>query len=178
MTFPAIVPSSREFVDGDYPNTAHKTLRGGEVRVRHSNEPIGAILSLSFLGRTTDDLETIIAHYGAAGGGFYSFALSPEVISAIENEEEITLPGHRWIYESFPAIVDIPIDGVTPSNLHDITVTLKSVPPEPVVALGARLRVNISVVGGSAYDADAYWSSWVEQNYGWHPESYPAWWAT
>ena len=178
MSFPALIPSAREYVDGDYPSTAHQTLRGSEVRVRHSNQPIGAILSLSYLGRTTDDLETIIAHYGAARGSFYSFVLSPEALSIIDDYEEITPPGHRWIYESFPAVVDVPIDGDTPSNLHDITITLKSVPPEPVVALGARLRVNISVEGGIAYDADAYWSSWGEQHHVWYSESYTPWWAT
>lgn len=178
MTFPAIIPSSRKYQAGEYPNTPHVTLSGGEVRVRHSNEPIDAILELFFSLASATDRDLIIAHYGAAGGNFRSFVLSPEVLSGIDDEEDLTPAEHLWAYESFPSIADVPIVGDTSFNLHDIAVRLRSVPPEPVVALGARLQVNVSAVGGFAYDADAYWSSWVEQNYGWYAEGYAAWWAT
>jgi hypothetical protein len=177
MAFPALIPSSRSYAAGDYPHTTHATMNGGEVRVRHSNEPVGASLQLSFLAATTATLELVIAHYGATIGNFYSFTLPAEVFSGADDDEAFTPAGHRWVYESIPTVADIPISGSTPSNLHDITVSLRSVPPETIVALGARLRVNISVVGGFAYDADAYWSSWVEQNHGWYSESYATWWA-
>lgn len=181
MAFPAIIPSTRTYEPGDYPQTAHLTLIGDEVRVRHSNQSVDAVLRLSFLDAETTVLQEIVAHYGVARGDFHSFALPPETFSGADNTDTFTLTGHRWIYLSLPDIEDIPIplaaSGDAPSNRHNIIVELGSVPPEPVVALGARLRVTVSVAGGDAYDGDAYWKAWREQNVIWYPESFPEWWA-
>ena len=35
---------------------------------------------------------------------------------------------------------------------------------------------GLTVWGLSASESDSYYSSWVEQNYIWYPESYPTWW--
>ena len=177
MAFPALIPSTRTYAAAEYPNTAHPTLRGGETRVRHSNQPVGGVLGLSFLSAPPASKESVVAHYGETKGGFFSFTLPPEVFFEDDDLEAFTLADHLWIYASRPSIEDVPIPDGTPSNLYNISVELVSVPPEPVVAIGARLRITLTIEEGDAYDADSYWASWVAQNHGWYSEAYPSWWA-
>jgi hypothetical protein len=178
MAFPALIPSGRAYVSPEYPSTAHKALRGNETRVRHANQPVDGVLELSFRNVPPVAMESIVAHYGETRGPFYSFLLPPEVFSGADDVDTFTITGHRWIYDQKPAIEDIPIAGGAPSNRHNIIVRLRSVPPEPIVALGGRARITLTAVGGIAYDADGYWASWAEQNHVWYAESYTSWWAT
>jgi|GEM_PF-4283894 len=73
------------------------------------------------------------------------------------------------------AIVD------APSVSIDLAVATPSVAistPVTIEVPATDITLDFPVPSVSASDAAAdYWSSWVEQNYGWWPESYPAWWA-
>lgn len=151
--FPTVTPSSRTYSPGDYPNTAHRTYGGGEVRVRHSNAVTGISLRLFFRAITTAEMLEIKAHYRARLGGFESFNIPDELLRGMTTPMDFTPAGQRWLYAGRPQVVDIPIQGASPSNRHDVTVELVSTPDKPVVfvpGLAFRLALLPPAVVGTA----------------------------
>lgn len=148
--FPELIPSGRTYSPGAYPHTAHPVYAGGEARVRHSNTVLGVRLRLFFKAITTTELLAVIAHYNGQRGRFLPFAVPDELLNGVSTPADFTPAGHQWRYAARPTVRDIPIQGETPTNRHDLTVELETVPPENTIAAGARLRVRTSIQGGSA----------------------------
>lgn len=132
-TFPDLIPSTRTYICGEYPHTPHLTYSGSQVRVRHSNAVLGMRLRMFFPALTSTEMLEIQAHYAGQRGGFVSFIIPDELLSGTDEPEDFTLAGYRWLYASRPQVVDIAVDGDTPSNFHDVTVELVSTPEKPVV---------------------------------------------
>lgn len=133
-TFPALVPSSRTFTPGEYPNTAFRSWNGRENRARHSNVMRSSQLSLSFLALPESDLLAILAHYEDRFGEFLPFAIPSQLLSGVSAAADYTLANYQWRYVEPPTVEDIPC-----TSRHNVEVTLESVSPEPVTVLGLDL---------------------------------------
>lgn len=147
--FPELIPSTRTYSPGAFPHTRHGVYNGSEVRVRHSNTVLGVRLRLFFPALTTADLLLVIAHYNGQRGRFLPFAIPDELLSGTTAPADFTPAGHQWRYAVKPAVEDVSVDGTTPSNLHNLTVELETVPPENTIVQGARLRARASLQAGS-----------------------------
>jgi hypothetical protein len=147
-TFPELIPSSRTYLPGAYPHTAHRVYDGSEVRVRHSSGVLGVRLRLFFPALTTVELLLVIAHYNGKQGRFLPFAIPDELLSGTTTPADFTPVGHQWRYAAKPSVEDISVDDG--ANLHNLTVELETVPPENTIVQGARLRVRATLQAGSA----------------------------
>jgi hypothetical protein len=132
-TFPALIPSARTYIPGEYPHTPHSTYSGSQVRVRHLNAVMGARLRLFFPALTTSEMLEIKAHYAGQRGGFVSFDIPDELLSGADAPASFTPAGQKWKYTARPQVKDISVDGDSPSNFHDVTVELASTPEKPVI---------------------------------------------
>jgi hypothetical protein len=149
--FPSdIIPSTRTYSPGQYPHTPHRSYGGRETRVRHSNTVLGVRLRLFFRAISTAELIIIRDHYASKRGQFLPFAIPADLLSGMVTPADFTTAGQQWVYAARPQVVDIPIEGGTPSNRHDLTIELETVPPENTIVAGARIRVRATVYGGSA----------------------------
>jgi len=149
-TFPALIPSTRTYIPGEFPHTPHPLLSGSEIRVRHSNTVLGVRLRLTFTAVSSADVVAVRNHYNGRQGGFLPFAIPVELLSGVTTPADFTPAGHQWVYASRPSVVDVPIAGDTPANRHDLVVELVTVPPENTIVSGARITVRATVRGGSA----------------------------
>jgi hypothetical protein len=133
--FPSLVPSSRTFTPGVYPNTAFRSWNGTDKRVRHSNVMLASRLSLSFLWIKEDQMLDIFNHYQSALGGFLAFAVPGALLSGVSDVSDYTLADYLWRYVEPPIVEDLPC-GTTGNSRHSVYVILESVQPEPVFVLG------------------------------------------
>ena len=151
-TFPSgLIPSARTYTPGEFPHTPHQVLAGTETRVRHSSTVLGVRLRLFFPAITTTELLAVKAHYNGQKGGFLAFDIPADLLSGMTTPADFTPTGHRWVYVGSPQVTDISIDGTTPTNRHDLTIELETVPPENSIVAGARFTVTATLTGGSPY---------------------------
>jgi hypothetical protein len=149
-TFPTLTPSTRTYSPGEFPSTAHPLLSGSEVRVRHSNTVLGVRLRLTFAAASSDDILAVRNHYNGRRGGFLPFAIPVDLLSGVSSPDDFTPAGHQWVYAARPQVVDVPIEGPTPTNRHDLVVELQTVPPENTIVAGARIAARAFLRAGSA----------------------------
>jgi hypothetical protein len=147
--FPALLPGTRTYSPGEFPHSAHRVYDGSEARVRHSNTVLGVRLRLFFPAISSADLLTVIAHYSGQRGRFLPFAIPVELLSGVDTPADFTPEGLQWRYAAKPTVEDISITGASPSNVHNLTVELETVPPENTIIAGARLRMRATIQGGS-----------------------------
>lgn len=156
-TFPALIPSTRTYSPGTFPHTAHRTYGGGEVRVRHSNVVTGVRLRLFFPAISTAELLQIKAHHSGQLGGLLPFTIPAELLSGMDTPADFTPVGQQWVYAGRVQVKDIPIQGTTPSNRHDVTVELEAVPSKPgvlVPRVAMKLSALAPTVGGTPNTVD------------------------
>lgn len=140
-TFPALIPSSRVFTPGEYPNTAHTAWSGKEGRVRHSNVMLTSSIRLSFLGLTEAQMLSILSHYQGQQGSFLSFEIPDEVVSGL-SILDLQLTGYSWRYAAPPQVQDLPCGG------HNVEVALESIPPEGAAVPGLDQQLLVSFAAG------------------------------
>ena len=159
--FPALVPSSRTFVPGNYPSTLYQGISGAENRVRSSNVLTDSTLTLQFIGLSEAEVLAILLHYQARRGPYGNFNLPAEVWSGVSNAADYTLQGYAWSYLEPPVVEDYPC------GQHGVEVQLStSVAPTPDIlpfttvittgltaglaraANGASLNVSVSLAPG------------------------------
>ena len=63
IQFPALVPSSRSFSPGSYPETVFEAQNGAKSFIRYGNKPVNASLSLSFTNISDSDANSILTAY-------------------------------------------------------------------------------------------------------------------
>lgn len=140
-TFPTLIPSSRTFTPGEYPNTAYTAWSGMEGRVRHSNVMLSSSIRLSFLGLTEAQMLSILSHYQGQLGSFSSFDIPDEVVSGL-SILDLQLIGYSWRYADPPQVEDLSCGG------HNVEVVLESIPPEGAAVSGLDQQVLASLVAG------------------------------
>tara|TARA_R100000655_G_scaffold39511_1_gene74762 strand:- start:1332 stop:1748 length:417 start_codon:yes stop_codon:yes gene_type:complete len=63
IKFPALVPSSRSFSPGSYPEAVFEAQNGAKSFIRYGNKPVNASLSLSFTNISDSDANSILTAY-------------------------------------------------------------------------------------------------------------------
>ena len=124
MTFPALVPSNRVFIPGEYSNTPWRSMGGRQTQSRHSNVITGQQLKLVFSARDEEDKLLIRNHYFDRQGTFGTFDLPEEVWSGVDDPDVFTPAGYVWRYAARPVVDDV-VCGV-----YDITVDLVMLPDD------------------------------------------------
>ena len=147
-TFPALVPSSRTFTPGSYPNTAYQAVNGTEGRVRHSNVLVNSTLRLEFIGLSEADVLAILLHYQARRGPYGNFGLPAEVMSGVSRLADYSLQGYAWSYSEPPSVEDYP------GGRHGVTVTLSSSVTPTADILPFTTTITIGVTAGLARAAN------------------------
>jgi hypothetical protein len=138
--------------------TTHRTYSGKEVRVKHSNIKARARFQLDFPALPTAEMLEIIAHYRKQKGGFASFTIPDAVANAMDFPADFTPAGNEWIYIGKPRVADIPLPGGSPSNRHNVTVDIESVPATSTTILPRfrwRLKALPPVVTSAFVDSPA-----------------------
>ena len=143
-TYPAIIPSSRNFTPGQYPHTPFQALSGKQGQVRHSSVMISSTVQLRYSVLDEPEMIEILDHYNAVKGGLIPFALPAIVWSGNENANEFTLPGDAWRYASPPEVEEVFCGG------YVVQVALESVPGEGVGLLGADFIIGVTLLPGAA----------------------------
>jgi hypothetical protein len=152
MTFPALIPSSRTFVPGDYPGTAYQGISGAENRVRNSNVLTDSTLTLEFIGLDESQVLALLLHYQARRGSFGNFSLPIEVWNGVGNVADYTLQGYAWSYEESPVVEDYPCGG------HRVQVKLSTaVAPTPdVTSFTTTIITTLTAGMGRAANGGAF----------------------
>lgn len=168
-TFPALIPSSRIFTPGEYPNTPFAGWSGSEARTRHSNVMLSSALRLSFFAINETQLGLLIDHYNASLGGYLPFDIPATVWSGVSDYTDYTLTGYSWRYLSPPIVEDLPC------SIYNVELELLSVLPENAstsrrtwtARTGWTVGTAIGLPTGAALAQGADWSiliSWGEQD--------------
>ena len=78
MAFPALVPSTRTFVPGDFPVKRFVSQSGVETRVLYGSKETGAKLSLSYKNLADEVADDFIIHFRSVKGTYETFPLNAE----------------------------------------------------------------------------------------------------
>jgi len=150
-TFPALVPSSRTFTPGSYPNTAYQGVNGMENRVRHSNVLINSTLQLEFIGLSEAQVLAILLHYQARRGPYGNFGLPAEVMSGVSSVADYSLQGYAWSYVEPPTVEDYPCGS------HGVSVTLSSsvAPTADILPFTTTIPIGLNAGRGVAANGTA-----------------------
>ena len=161
--FPALVPSSRTFVPGNYPSTLYQGISGAENRVRSSNVLTDSTLTLQFIGLSEAEVLAILLHYQARRASYGNFSLPVEVWSGVSNAADYTLQGYAWSYLEPPVVEDYPCGehGVEVQLSTSVAPTLDILPFTTVIAMtltagmgraanGTLQTINVELAGGFA----------------------------
>lgn len=138
-TFPELIPATRIYTPGEYPNTAVRSWNGIESRTRHSNIFANSTLSVSFVGITETQLLSILSHFQGQRGSFESFDLSAEIWVGVQSPVYFNPVNYRWRYAQPPSVSDIP------SGRHNVDVVLVSVPYEGAQLSGLKQIIQTAI---------------------------------
>tara|TARA_R100000781_G_scaffold83723_1_gene51562 strand:- start:797 stop:1162 length:366 start_codon:yes stop_codon:yes gene_type:complete len=118
MNFPAIAPSSRTYIPGNFASSSINVLSGKETNVRHSSTAFGHQLKLKFKSVTTSQRHEIVSHY-MLHANFETFDLTTTTLVATN----LTFPtSYEWRYSDSPEIEE-------DEGQIDITIKLELLPP-------------------------------------------------
>ena len=112
VSFPALVPSSRSYEPGEFPETQFQAQNGAVVRVRYGNQRAGSRLSLTFANITDTNASLILQNYVdvMSGDNYAEFTASNVAAGASENltpwiRETNSLL--KWKYASPPSVTSV-----------------------------------------------------------------------
>lgn len=109
--FPSLVPTSRSFDPGDYPQQRYQTLSGAVWKRSFSSVRVGMTLQLEFANITDDNAALIINHYRNQAGTLTGFnipeaatygGMSSNLISAVDVSTSI-----EWAYAGPPSVTSV-----------------------------------------------------------------------
>lgn len=143
-TFPELIPASRVYTPGSFPNAAFKAYSGIESRVRHSNVILETSLGLTFMGISQAQLLSILSHYNGQIGGFEAFDLPSSIWNGLSAVADFSLTSYRWRYVEPPEVEDIPSGG------HNVTLSLVTVAYEGAITIGLIQILAANFTSGAA----------------------------
>jgi hypothetical protein len=106
ITFPAIRPSTREFIAGRYPVVAPEFKNVRRYARLGGTSPTDHAMTLDFLNITDLEAAQIVECYRRSYGGFLPIQLSSELFSGILFETLVTsLTGRvKWYFSQKPVV--------------------------------------------------------------------------
>lgn len=112
VSFPALVPSSRSYEPGVFPETQFQAQNGAVVRVRYGNQRAGSRLSLTFANITDTNASLILQNYVdvMSGDNYAEFTVSNVAAGASESltpwiRETNSLL--KWKYAAPPSVTSV-----------------------------------------------------------------------
>lgn len=105
-TFPAIIPTTRLYTQGDYPSAIQQSSNGTTTGYRRGNRRINQTLQLTFDNLTETQVNLIRTHYDGQNGGFQIFFLSSSVWSGYSTPPVALVSDFAWLYATPPTISD------------------------------------------------------------------------
>ena len=104
--FPSIIPSSRLYITGNFPNVTQISKSGIERGFRRGNRRIEQTLQLGFFNLTETQVNEIRNHYDGQNGSFESFFLSSSIWNDYATPPVPLVSDFAWLYSKPPVIVD------------------------------------------------------------------------
>ena len=96
IPFPALVPSSRSFSPGSYPEAVFEAQNGAKSFIRYGNNPVNASLSLLFSNISDDDANLILtAYFDSESVSENYIYINSEVLAGIQYSPSNTSLSHR-----------------------------------------------------------------------------------
>jgi len=121
--FPSIIPSSRLFITGDFPNSIQTASTGSTTGFRLGNRRINQTLQLTFNNLTETQVNLIRTHYDTQSGTFEIFLLDANTWSGYSSPPVPIVSDFAWLYSTPPVITDNIL-----SSRWNVEVELISVP--------------------------------------------------
>tara|TARA_R100000781_G_scaffold10640_1_gene10024 strand:- start:2521 stop:3024 length:504 start_codon:yes stop_codon:yes gene_type:complete len=122
-TFPSLVPSTRLYIQGNYPSAIQASSSGVQTGFRQGNRRVNQVLELTFTSLTETEVNQIRTHYDGQNGSFELFLLSTSTWSGYASPPVPIISNFAWIYNTPPSISDSIL-----TNRWDVELELKSVP--------------------------------------------------
>lgn len=121
-TFPSIIPTSRLYTQGNFPNVLQASSDGTVTGFRLGNRRIDQTLQLTFDNLTETEVNLIRTHFDGQNGSFEFFYLSASTWNGYASPPVALVTDFAWLYASPPVISD----GIT--SKWNVEIELRSVP--------------------------------------------------
>ena len=121
-TFPAIIPTTRLYTQGDFPSAIQASSSGATTGFRRGNRRINQTLQLTFDNLTETQVNLIRTHYDGQNGSFEIFYLSSSTWNGYTTPPVALVSDFAWLYATPPTISD----GIT--SKWNVEIELVSVP--------------------------------------------------
>ena len=121
-TFPSLTPTTRLYIQGDFPSAIQQSSNGATTGFRRGNRRINQTLQLTFDNLSETEVNLIRSHYDGQNGSFSVFFLSSTTWSGYNSPPVALLSDFAWLYATPPTISD----GIT--TKWNIEIELVSVP--------------------------------------------------
>ena len=105
-TFPAIIPTTRLYTQGDFPSAIQASSSGATTGFRRGNRRINQTLQLTFDNLTETQVNLIRTHYDGQNGSFEIFYLSSSTWSGYTTPPVSLVSDYAWLYATPPTISD------------------------------------------------------------------------
>ena len=105
-TFPTIIPTTRLYTQGDFPNAIQSSSSGATTGFRRGNRRINQTLQLTFDNLTETQVNLIRTHYDGQSGSFEIFYLSSSTWSGYTTPPVALVSDFAWLYANAPTISD------------------------------------------------------------------------
>lgn len=123
MSFPALVPSSRQFDAGDFAVKKFNAQDGAEFRILYGDKRVGMTMKLGYQNIPDAQAELFLDHYHEMQGTFQQFSIGPMARGGwagnLDAIGAVTW-GSLWRYDGPPQI-----DSVYP-GVSTVSVSLKA----------------------------------------------------
>ena len=116
VSFPTLVPSSRSYEPGVFPETQFQAQNGAVVRVRYGSQRTNSRLSLTFSNITDQDAADVLQNYVdvMSGDNYAEFTTSDVAATTTTGEPGVLAPWFRetnsllkWKYASPPSVTSV-----------------------------------------------------------------------
>jgi len=105
-TFPTIIPTTRLYTQGDFPNAIQSSSSGATTGFRRGNRRINQTLQLTFDNLSETQVNLIRTHYDGQSGSFEIFYLSSSTWSGYTTPPVALVSDFAWLYANAPTISD------------------------------------------------------------------------
>jgi hypothetical protein len=109
-SFPAFLPTARNFQLGEYPVKTYRAMSGAVVRRSFGNRAFNYTLDLEYQNVFEFTVNNILAHYNNQGGSALGFTVPPEVFSGYSGtlQGKVRTPfGIEWLYAEPPSVSSV-----------------------------------------------------------------------
>tara|TARA_B100000212_G_scaffold25809_1_gene17183 strand:+ start:7419 stop:7919 length:501 start_codon:yes stop_codon:yes gene_type:complete len=120
--FPSLIPSSRLYINGDFPNVLNTSLSGVVRGFRRGNRRIQQTLQLTFTNLNETEVNQIRSHYDGQNGSFEIFFLTSSIWNDYATPPVPLVSDFAWLYSQPPIIKD------SITNKWDVEVELQTIP--------------------------------------------------